>query len=138
MHESCKILGLSYGYPTVMLRLSFGKGSIMVRKRVENKLEMERRWNMCGCRQNVDGLQKTFRSIGGISGECRGNVGGISGECRRVIKVKSGLLHKFSTFLLLSAKICTENLHISKKSCNFVAENRSPRRVRLPEVDMTY
>ena len=43
MHESCKILGLSYGYPTVMLRLSFGKGSTMVRQWVENKLEMERR-----------------------------------------------------------------------------------------------
>ena len=67
MHESCKNLGLSYGYPTVMLRLSFGKGSIMVRKRVENGLEMERRWNMCGCRQNGDGLQKTFRSIGVLS-----------------------------------------------------------------------
>lgn len=36
MHENCKILGLFYGYPTVMLRLSFGKDSIMVRKRVGN------------------------------------------------------------------------------------------------------
>ena len=31
MHESCKILGLSYGYPMAMLRLSFGKDSIMGR-----------------------------------------------------------------------------------------------------------
>ena len=67
MHKSCKILCLSYGYPTVMLRLSFGMGSIMVRKRVENGLEIERRWNMCGRRQNGDGLQKTFRSIGVLS-----------------------------------------------------------------------
>ena len=71
MHESCKILGLSYGYPAVMLRLSFGMGSIMVRKRVENGLEMERRWNMCWCRQNGDGLQKTFRSIGVLSSGSR-------------------------------------------------------------------
>ena len=67
MHESCKIIGLSYGYPTVMLRLSFGKDSIMGRKRVG----MERRWNMCGCRQNGDGLQKTFRSIGVLSSGSR-------------------------------------------------------------------
>ena len=72
MHESCKILGLSYGYPTVMLRLSFGKDSIAVRQRVGNGTGMERRWNMCGCRQNGDGLQKTFRSIGVLSRECRG------------------------------------------------------------------
>ncbi len=74
MRESCKILGLSYGYPTVMLRLSFGKDSTMVRQWVENKLEMERRWNMCGCRQNGDGLQK--RSV--RSRFYRGKVGGLS------------------------------------------------------------
>ena len=74
MHESCKILGLSYGYPTVMLRLSFGKDSIMGRKRVGNGTGMERRWNTCGCRQNGDGLQK--RSV--RSGFCRGKVGGLS------------------------------------------------------------
>ena len=138
---------LSYGYHAVMLRLSFGKGSIYIRKRsgmgkvkVENwrlvrwKLKIEN-WKV-GIR--IGWFQKTFRSIGGISRDYRGNVEGISGECRRVIKVKSGLLHKFSTFLFFSAKICTENLQISKKSCNFVAENRLPRRVRLQGIDMTY
>ena len=43
MHESCKIVDLSYGYPTVMLRLSFGKGPTMGRKRVGNGTGMERR-----------------------------------------------------------------------------------------------
>ena len=31
----CISVGLSYGYPTDMLRLSFGKGSITTRKRLE-------------------------------------------------------------------------------------------------------
>ena len=131
---------LSYGYHTVMLRLSFGKGSICIRKRSGiGKVKVEN-WRLVRWKLKIENWKVGIR-IGWFQKNVpfdRGNIGGISRECRRVIKVKSGLLHKFSTFLFFSAKICTENLQISKKCCNFVAENRSPRRVRLPEMDMTY
>ena len=74
MHESCKILGLSYGYPTVMLRLSFGMDSIMGRKRVENGLEMEREWSGDGICAGVGRMDTDCKKRSVRSGFYRGNI----------------------------------------------------------------
>ena len=57
---------LSYGYPMVMLRLSFGKGSICIRKRCGNGSERD-------CKlYGLDGLNGLFVLYGldGLNGLC--------------------------------------------------------------------
>ena len=74
----CISVGLSYGYPTDMLRISFGKGSITTRIRLENgsktarkRLEYDskthRRWIENGWKMG----RKTCCSIGVLSREYR-------------------------------------------------------------------
>ena len=78
MHESCKNLGLSYGYPAVMLRLSFGMGSIMGRKRVGNGTGMEREWSGGGICAGVGRMETDCKKRSVRSGFYRGHIEGLS------------------------------------------------------------